>query len=418
MSFVLLDIGGTFIKCRLSDQSVEFKTEIPAFIQNQNQNIKEINPLELIEGIESVITKFIQSDQDIEGIIVTGQMHGWIITNDNYEPIHNLVSWQDSRSLENGYYESFLNNIDKSDILVCGNEIKPGSPVVGISMTMKDFNKENFKILSLLSWVTSQLVDHYSNTLHITDAAAFSFYSLSSNEWNKNIRDLAMIPPESLPKVDKKMSVIGLSKIGKIPVFTPIGDFQASIVGAKLEQGEISFNIATGGQVSYLDRGLANENMQTRPYLNDLFIHTRTHLPAGRHASYILSKFRKGELKQNWDHLNNKCIDIMEKVLDNFQFDLDINGLFKNDSLDFFDSNEKLVEYIASILKNYTDILDQVPTDLKFNVIGSGGLIANSSFVRECLEYLGKFQFKRITLRSDASINGLEILSKELSIFN
>jgi xylulokinase len=412
MSFVLLDIGGTFIKCRMSNEKTEYKINFPKFVENNNKLIKEIEPIGLINSIETILNKFIERNDKIDGILISGQMHGWVITDKNFKPIQNIISWQDLRGLQNNYYQLFMSNIDKSDIIKCGNEIKPGSPIIGISFNFMNLIIKDIKILSLLSWVTAQLVENYSDEMHMTDAAAFSCFDLMSMQWNKNIINLTKISLVSLPSVESKIKVVGLSKSGKIPVFTPIGDFQASLLGTNINTGEISLNIATGGQVSFLGDGLAPENMQTRPYFDDLFIHTKTHLPSGRHANYILSKFRTGQIQKNWHYLNSIDTKVIEKVLHDYKFNLDINEIYQNDDLNLFDSDEKLIELFAEILKCYTDILDQSPKYLRSNIIGSGGLITNSSFVRSCLEYIGKFNFKRIVIGEDASLNGLERLSK------
>jgi xylulokinase len=412
MSFVLLDVGGTFIKSRLSDAKTEFKIDFPKFIKSDSKYIKEVDPFELMKAINLILKRFIGLKNKIDGILISGQMHGWVITDKEFNPIHNIISWQDMRSLENGEYQSFISGLSNADIFRCGNEIKPGSPIVGLSSILKRESYKEFKILSLLSWIAAQLVENYSYKIHKTDAAAFSCFDLILNDWDRNMLNLARIKLESLPTVENKINVIGLSKSDKIPVFTPVGDFQASLLGAKLENGEISLNIATGGQVSYLGEGMAPENLQTRPYFNELFLHTKTHLPAGRHANYILSKFRNGEIQKNWDYLNSIDFKEAQNHINGINFNLDVEKIYQNNELTLFESEARLIEYFVIILKKYTDILDLLPMELKFNVVGSGGLITNSSFVRNCLEYLGKFRFKRIIIGEDASLNGLEQLSK------
>ena len=414
MSFVLLDIGGTFIKCKISDELTETKIDFPKFISTEVERIKEINPLELINAIQHLLKKIIKDDKKIDGIVVSGQMHGWVFTDESYEAKANLVSWQDLRSLENNFYESFINRVNKSDLINCGNEIKIGSPIVGLATNKNNPANSKLQVVSLLSWVTAQLVEKYDNTAHITDAAAFSCYDLVVNNWNQNVCNMAGISITSLPKVKCKISIIGFSKIRKIPVYTPVGDYQASLLGAGLTDGEISLNIATGGQVSYLGEGLAQPNMQTRPFFNGEFIHTKTHLPAGRHANYILEKFRTGNLEENWKYLNTIERNSIKISLDNCVFDLDIEKIFRNDELENFESLDELIYYIASILKCYTDIVNRAPNHLKNNVIGSGGLITNSPFVKNCLELLGNFKFKRIVRGEDASLKGLEMLVKTL----
>jgi xylulokinase len=70
---------------------------------------------------------------------------------------------------------------------------------------------------------------------------------------------------------------------GGSPVFTPVGDQQASLLGVGLREDEVAVNVGTGGQVARILREFSyGTHYQTRPYFEDLFLATITHLPAGR----------------------------------------------------------------------------------------------------------------------------------------
>ena len=72
-----------------------------------------------------------------------------------------------------------------------------------------------------------------------------------------------------------------------IPCYTPVGDFQASLLGALLQEDELSLNISTGSQVSMIAPQLEYGNFQNRPFF-DRRLRTITHIPAGRSLSVLV----------------------------------------------------------------------------------------------------------------------------------
>jgi len=412
MSFVLLDVGGTFIKCRLSDSNKTSKINFPSFISSSTDKIKEIHPNELISKINNLMASVVNSNQKISGILISGQMHGWIITDGNYKPISNIVSWQDNRSLiYDNFFPDLVSKIRQEDIIKCGNEIKVGSPFVGISYELGSHNYGNYKILSLLSWIVSQITNDFVNLLNITDAAAFSFAEIANADWNKNIAKIGKIELDSLPMITNKIEIVGISKQFNCPVYTPIGDFQASIYGCKLKDDELSLNIATGGQVSRISSLIGDINIQTRPYFNDNYLLTKTHLPAGRHANYILSKFREGSLDSNWKFVNNINLMQVREALEQKRNNTDIHKLYMQDDLKQFEDLNILICYFYEIIQNYIDIVKKMNYQNKYKIVGSGGMISNSNFIRTMFEEVGNIQFDKIVLNQDASLEGLKLIS-------
>ncbi len=415
MSFVLLDIGGTYIKCRLSDSENISKVRTPAFLPNLAQNIKEFDPFQIIELINDLLNQVTQSNKNIDGILISGQMHGWIITDSECNPITNLVTWQDTRSLiVKDFFRNLQNSISQEDQIICGNEIKVGSPVVGIAYSLK-FNKiSRYRIFSLLSWISYQITHESRFIMNITDAAAFSFVNLKSNDWHKNVVSSLNIEFQALPTITTNIEIIGISKQFGCPVYTPIGDYQASLLGSEIKIDEISLNIATGGQVSKISKIIGEYGMQTRPYFNGTFLATKTHLPAGRHANYILSKFRNGDISSNWKLINNIDVREIENSLSKSPGEIDIHELYINDMLTNFEDLELLIRFFELIVLSYSSTVTEFNRKKNYKIIGSGGMLSNSNFVRKLFELNDNLKFDKIVLNQDASLNGLELISKQI----
>ena len=415
MSFVLLDLGGTFIKCRLDDSDKEVRIKFPPFIKNNNIRIREVDPDELLKSVFTILDTVINTTNKIDGILISGQMHGWILIDQELKPLTNIITWQDSRSqIQDKFFENLIENFTASDIQDCGNEVKPGSPIVGMAFTLSTLDIKNFQITSLLSWVAARLVEKNTNIMHKTDAAAFSCLNVANLNWNENMILVAGINEKSLPKVSKDLEIIGNSNRFKCSVFTPVGDYQASLLGVDLNSDEISINLATGGQVSKLKFEPKKSEFQLRPYFGEQFLQTKTHLPAGRHANYVLSKFRQGDVEDNWKYLTNLNFSTAYKELINEDGEIKINKEYNDLNLSNFQDEDKLILYFESIIRKYIDVVDIFKNKDNFKIIGSGGLISNSKFIRDAFEILGKFKFERVIVGEDAALKGLEKLTKTI----
>jgi len=413
MSFVLLDLGGTYIKCRLDDSDKEVRIKFPPFINNKNPRIREVDPSELLKSVFTILDTVISTSNKIDGILISGQMHGWVLTDQEFKPLTNIITWQDSRSLvEDNFYDNLIGNFTSRDIQDCGNEVKPGSPIAGLAFTLRKLDIKNFKITSLLSWVAASIVETNINIMHQTDAAAFSCLNLENLNWNENMISIAGIEEKSLPKVSNNLEIIGNSGRFNCSVFTPIGDYQASLLGVGLNSDEISINLATGGQVSKLIVKPEYSEFQVRPYFGDQFLQTKTHLPAGRHANYVLSKFRKGEIEDNWQYLTKLNFHNAYGELKNEANEIDIEKEYNLLSISSFQDENKLILYFISIIMKYIDVVKIFDDKENIEIIGSGGLISNSKFIRNAFEFLGDFRFERIIVGEDAALKGLERLTK------
>jgi xylulokinase len=413
MSFALLDLGGTFIKCRLDDSDKEVRIKFPPFIKNRNPKVREVDPNELLKSVFTILDEVISTSKKVDGILISGQMHGWVLTDQEFNPLTNIVTWQDSRSqIEDNFYDNLIENFSSIDVQDCGNEVKPGSPIAGIAFTLSKLDIKNFKITSLLSWVAAHLVEIKTNIMHKTDAAAFSCLDVKHLNWNRNMISVAGIQNESLPKVSHNLEVIGNSGQYNCSVFTPVGDYQASLFGVELNSDEISINLATGGQVSKLISRHEYSKFQVRPYFGDQFLQTKTHLPAGRHANYVLSKFRKGEIDDNWEFLTNLNFVNSYISLKNIDNEFDIEKEYNSSSITTFQDEAELILYFTSIIMKYIDVVKIFSEKENTKIIGSGGLISNSKFIREAFEFLGDFRFERIIVGEDAALKGLERLTK------
>jgi len=298
--FALLDIGGSAIKSSIGNvQGMTLgnirKTPTPLNIAKRKLFF-EISPEEILLQIRNHLKELIAAQKKISGLLISGQMGSWVITDEKNFPLMNLVSWQDMRAVEEGQssLDALRNEFGTRRLVETGNEFRPGLPIFGLRRALNELEgKRTVRVHTLISWITSQICKDYSYTANATDAASIGFFNLKSNLWEKNFIEENSIET-SWPRVTKALSVVGVCEDLKCEVFTSVGDQQASLLGAGLTKNNIVVNIGTGGQVAAIRNPDFTSNLQTRPYFFGDYIQTRTHLPAGRAISNYIKNLYPG----------------------------------------------------------------------------------------------------------------------------
>jgi len=246
--------------------------------------------------------------QRIEGIGVTGQMHGTVLVSNDNTPLTPFISWQDLRC----------------------NESMPGSVDSYIDCMLKLAGKEGFKregcrpatgyMASTLFWMKKNdalprepatacflpdyIVIRMTDSTPVTDptnAGSSGIFDIISRKWDHDLIRRLGLQEVSLPEVRRSAEIIGglTSEISRktglprgIPVAVACGDNQASFLGSVANRCDsILVNIGTGGQVSlWVPEYIEANNIETRCYLDESYLLVGADTCGG--ASYaLLHKF-------------------------------------------------------------------------------------------------------------------------------
>jgi len=284
--FILLDVGGSYIKsCTVEKDGQDLRNfhrvAIPPFTTLMGLS-REISLIEFNKSIAAAIRIQQQYSPRAREILISGQMGCFL------KPGGQLVSWQDRRVLSESTYENFKTFAtelrDTSSFRRTGTTINPGLPLIVMGLSQNDFPKlpHPMCFTSLISQVVAFLTGNPNPMMHPTDAASSGFYDIFENVW---ISDLTNLVREKFyfPEIVHEIKLIGYSAEFNLEVYCGVGDQQASLLGAGLQENNVVVNIGTGGQVARL--GVSNimrEGISVRPYFGDKLIETITHLPAGR----------------------------------------------------------------------------------------------------------------------------------------
>ena len=295
-----LDIGSSFLKSSILDLTncrIFNTTRLPTpdFLPLPTCQ-KEIS----IHALAAAARQMIEAAAatiHLSGIVLSVQMHGFMLYRPDGTPETDYISWQDTRAL--------LPDVSGRTLLDLVKTAVPPSLFEENGINLKP----NHSILPLLHWLRTHrnvgpldfsmigdgLIRFLTGTkvpIHPTVAASSGLYSLRRQDWNWDLIQAMALPNISFPAVCESNQPLAFydSSHGKIPIFSALGDQQAAVLGIHAKAGDMFLNIGTGGQIGYVDHGIVMGPYETRPFFQNQTIRSYTQLPSGRTLN-ILVKF-------------------------------------------------------------------------------------------------------------------------------
>ena len=89
-----IDIGTT--NCKFLPEGHEKQSFPISYSKNvQSESHKEIDPISIVDNLIKCFAKL--KSEKVTGVVVTGQMHGVLCWDENFNPTTNLITWEDTR---------------------------------------------------------------------------------------------------------------------------------------------------------------------------------------------------------------------------------------------------------------------------------------------------------------------------------
>jgi hypothetical protein len=137
-SSLLVDLGATYVKVAVlrPDEGIvgETNSSVPQFTSLDGP-YRTLDPDAVLAAAEAAIASVLPLAANPERILLSGQMHGWTLTDEHNVPHLPLVTWQDNRALlaRNGirYLDQLRNSQPPEIWQAVGNELRSGLPVAG-----------------------------------------------------------------------------------------------------------------------------------------------------------------------------------------------------------------------------------------------------------------------------------------------
>lgn len=407
MYFIGIDIGTSSI-CgviyNLANKDFEAITKKNNASLDSPHVWEKIQDVSIIYGtVLDIIGEFQNKYSDIRGIGFSGQMHGMLYINKEGDAISPLYTWQDERA--NQVYKG-----DKSYAEYL-SEATGYSLATGYGLVTHFYNLKNdlipktaVKICTIMDYAVMKLCSNTSPLIDYSNAASLGFFNIENLQFDEDALNKVEVDNSILPQTEESPKLAGY--YNEIPVYSAIGDNQASFLGSVQNiSNSIHVMVGTSSQISiYTRHYLDVKPLDTRPFPGGGFLLVGAALCGGQSIDILRNLFESTIqlfLKES------EKIDYYEKIASlDFEKDLDnlpiVNTLFagtrsepesRGSILNISTSNLTPENLIIAFTKGvcnelfafYKIIPEQIKND-KTILIGSGNGIKKNRFLRAIME--------------------------------
>jgi sugar (pentulose or hexulose) kinase len=291
MSYIGIDLGTSFLKGAVLDlDALEIRhverEAFPDFLPGLPPLWCEADPRQILAQVDALLEKLASHAPDCEGLVLCGQMHGLVLLDAAGEPVSNYLPWLDQRAA-GACFEELSGRVSTQDRRQLGGEFRASLPLAMLFWFREQGALPPGAItpVSLSEFVAARLC-RAAPVFEATEAAACGALNLETLDWHHDLLRKVGLDGLRWPPVRPAGSLAGQWR--GLPCYTPVGDQQCALVGALLDESELSLNIATGSQVARISPRLEFGNYTTRPYFDGRFLKTLTHVPAGRALNALI----------------------------------------------------------------------------------------------------------------------------------
>lgn len=299
MRYAGLDLGATFVKAAVLDTSGGTLREVrrrpfPPFLSDRPVGYREVDALQIVETTRALLEETMRLAPDCAGCWVSSQMHGVVLCDAHGRPRSPFISWQDQRSLTNAgeasAFDAVKAQLTKEDIAALGNELRPGVALTTLAALWRAGALPDGLYPTPLGDFVLANLGAMPPATSPTQAAALGAYDVAAGRWHETVLRRLSLDALAWPRICDDLAPWGEIRIAghNVPCHPTVGDHQASVLGAGLQPGELSINIATGSQASMFHATGAAGDFQLRPFFDRGFLRTITHLPAGRALNALI----------------------------------------------------------------------------------------------------------------------------------
>jgi sedoheptulokinase len=297
MIYIGIDVGTTTV-CGLAYDTENRKADVITLKNNSGLHSKKEwekiqDPAKLVSLVYDILESFSTRYGQIGGIGIAGQMHGILYTDNKGNAVSPLYTWEDNRG--NQVYKGTLSYA--RFLSGCtGYRLASGYGLVTHFFNLKNglVPKEAVKFCTVMDYLVMKLTGNTSPLIDPTNAASFGLFDLANLVFDHSALTSAVIPPDMLPEIKPSGTLAGFYK-GGIPVYSAIGDNQASFLGSAANiNNSILVNIGTGSQISvYSEELVYGESVDVRPFPGGGYLLVGAALYGGKSLALLKSFFEK-----------------------------------------------------------------------------------------------------------------------------
>lgn len=288
----------------LSSVSAPNASNVPKLAHGRHEQ----HPVQIWEIVSGLIDRALAAGRPntaIDALIVTGQMHGVLLIDENVAPLTNLITWRDQRARD-ARTVSRLNQ-DPSNAERCGCALRPGygagtlHVMFGDTDFAKSYDQKGVFAVTIVDFITAKLSGEIVTAPSM--AASWGILNISSDSWDDALLADLRIPRNLLPPIKRAGTSIGTVREGlrkKWPaceaaiVCAGVGDNQASVAASlPISEGASLINVGTGAQVSVVtSNAMFHQSIEIRPFVLGYNIAVGSSLCGGWAYTYIAELFQ------------------------------------------------------------------------------------------------------------------------------
>lgn len=436
MSFIGIDLGGTFIKGAILDVDLGQLQHIRRRPFPDFESIasfeRVVSPRKVLDSFHELLDELLLLVPECEGVLLCGQMHSLVFCDALGNPHSEIITWQDQRTGQlfggsgRSSFDSLKEVLNGWNFRRLGNEFRAGLPLTQL-FHLKQSGRlpEKLYPANLMDFVVSNLCKTPPVT-DSTNAEAHGLFDVVDGCWDEQlIRHLELdVLIWQEVKDHGAVSGVFIHKGKEIPCYVPIGDQQAALLGSFLQPRELSLNIATGSQVGLLSNECELGEFQTRPYFEGKFLKTITHISAGRSLNMLIRLFTEVSASQMdsdqvWDY-------IQSEVAKKQTTDLEVSVTYYGGPLgsagyiaNMHEANMTLGDVFSAafngMAQNYHDCACRLSPNRDWQgIVFSGGLVSKMpALQRLILDKFDNTSFRMNELKED-TLTGLLLLAMKV----
>lgn len=210
-----LDLGTSSLKALLIDSTggevASAKAEYRSVI---GENTSEQNPDDWIRALREVLSQLKEKCDlsSVESVSFSGQMHGLVCIDENYQVIRNAILWNDGRSMKES--EEINRHFGEKALLAMTCNISYPGFWASKLLWMKKHEKGNFRRIAHLLFPKDYLAFIMSGVLasDVSDASGSLLYDPKSHSWSRSLPSYLGLSENVLPTVMKSTAVLGTLK--------------------------------------------------------------------------------------------------------------------------------------------------------------------------------------------------------------
>ena len=414
MHFIGIDIGTSSI-CGVAYHYTGNKIESVTKSNNTSVTTSDTwekiqDPVKIIDIVFSMMAEFSAKYSDIKGIGFTGQMHGILYVDEKGEAVSPLYTWQDGRG-----NQPYIDGKTCSEYL----SAKTGySLATGFGLVTHFYNREHglvpdraVKLCTIMDYAVMKLTGRTTPLIDYSNGASLGFFDREKLVFDIAALERAGIDPSILPETGQSASLAGYYK-GDIPVYSAIGDNQASFLGSVTDiSRSVHVTVGTSSQISiYTDTYVEVESVDTRPFPGGGYILVGAALCGGKSFDILKSFFEhtlnffSGDAAKavdfyhtmtslNYDEITDD-LPVVETLFDGTRFAPSKRGSIANISISNLTPENLVVGFLKGICSELYDFYQLIPENIrnkKTVLVGSGNGIKKNPLL--CKAFEEQFQF-------------------------